>query len=257
MAKDVAERGSLDTKDPEIKAIVAANDNYEAGYHRGNAGGLDAIETDLVVGNIKLAVNIFGKVGTLPTGISIVDYEYEADLAAGGTTYTPPVSTFFGFFAEVLAMMDINLEWHDAQTAAWDLSIDLPLEKFMLHQSASQRLRIINDDGANANAIGLYGVTWTGLTDYEYEAAMASAATYTPPVDTFFAVYGEWAPGTEFLDADNINIEWYDAQNTAWTLRIDANTEKFLLHQSASQRLRVINDSGSARAVGVYGATWS
>lgn len=45
-------------------AIVAANDNYPAGYHAGNAGGLDAIDTDLAPGNIKQGVNIFGKVGT-------------------------------------------------------------------------------------------------------------------------------------------------------------------------------------------------
>jgi len=46
-------------------AIVAANDNYPAGYHAGNVGGLDAIDVHLAEGNIKLGVNIFGKVGTL------------------------------------------------------------------------------------------------------------------------------------------------------------------------------------------------
>lgn len=46
-------------------AIVAANDDYPAGYHAGNAGGLDAIDTDLAPANIKSGVTIFGKVGTL------------------------------------------------------------------------------------------------------------------------------------------------------------------------------------------------
>ena len=44
-------------------AIVAANDNYPEGYHAGNVGGLDAIDTDLATPNIKAGVTIFGKVG--------------------------------------------------------------------------------------------------------------------------------------------------------------------------------------------------
>lgn len=46
------------------KAIVAANDLYEEGYHAGNPGGLDAIDTDLAPANIKSGVTIFGKVGS-------------------------------------------------------------------------------------------------------------------------------------------------------------------------------------------------
>lgn len=45
-------------------AIVAANDNYPAGYHAGHGGGLDAIDVQLAPANIKSGVNIFGKVGT-------------------------------------------------------------------------------------------------------------------------------------------------------------------------------------------------
>lgn len=65
MPLDVARRGTLDVRDPPLRAIVAANDNYEEGYHKGNAGGLDAIDTDLAPGNIKDTVTIFGKLGTL------------------------------------------------------------------------------------------------------------------------------------------------------------------------------------------------
>jgi len=46
-------------------AITAVNDDYPAGYHAGNAGGLDAIDTDLAPENIKSGVTIFGKLGTL------------------------------------------------------------------------------------------------------------------------------------------------------------------------------------------------
>jgi hypothetical protein len=44
-------------------AIVAANDDYPAGYHAGDAGGLDAIDTDLASANIKSGITIFGKAG--------------------------------------------------------------------------------------------------------------------------------------------------------------------------------------------------
>ncbi len=44
-------------------AIVAANDNYPAGYHVGDVGGLDAIDVNLASANIKSGVTIFGKAG--------------------------------------------------------------------------------------------------------------------------------------------------------------------------------------------------
>lgn len=49
---------------PWNKEIVAGSDLYEEGYHAGNVGGLDAIDTDLAPANIKKDVVIFGKVGT-------------------------------------------------------------------------------------------------------------------------------------------------------------------------------------------------
>ncbi|MBA7613546.1 hypothetical protein ES703_20797 [subsurface metagenome] len=52
------------------KAIVATSDDYEAGYHEGNPGGLDAIDTDLAPANIKAGVTIFGKLGTYVEAIS-------------------------------------------------------------------------------------------------------------------------------------------------------------------------------------------
>lgn len=47
-----------------IVAIIAASDAYPEGYHAGDVGGLDAIDTNLAPENIKSGVNIFGKVGT-------------------------------------------------------------------------------------------------------------------------------------------------------------------------------------------------
>lgn len=44
-------------------AIVAADDTYAAGYHAGDAGGLDAIDLDLATANIKSGITVFGKAG--------------------------------------------------------------------------------------------------------------------------------------------------------------------------------------------------
>lgn len=56
--------GGIRTGTMAVVAITAANDNYPAGYHAGNVGGLDAIDVHLAPANIKLGVDIFGKVGT-------------------------------------------------------------------------------------------------------------------------------------------------------------------------------------------------
>ena len=55
--------GGIRTGSMPTVAIVAANDNYPAGYHVGNVGGLDAIEVNLAAANILSGVNIFGYVG--------------------------------------------------------------------------------------------------------------------------------------------------------------------------------------------------
>ncbi len=48
--------------------IVDTSDDYKEGYHGGNPGGLDAVDTDLAPANIKQGVTIFGKLGTLVGG---------------------------------------------------------------------------------------------------------------------------------------------------------------------------------------------
>jgi len=70
-------------------AIVAANDDYPAGYHAGNVGGLDAIDADLAPENIRLGATIFGKIGTVVAGgAETYEVESSGDLAQF-ETYTP------------------------------------------------------------------------------------------------------------------------------------------------------------------------
>ncbi len=87
MSLDAARRGTLDIKDPPLKAIVAANDNYEAGYHKGDVGGLDAIDAELATANIKSGITIFGKVGSADVQDISDATAIEAEVIAGETFY--------------------------------------------------------------------------------------------------------------------------------------------------------------------------
>jgi len=49
-------------------AIASGSNAYPAGYHAGNAGGLSAVDADLIAVNIKSGVQIFGVDGTLSAG---------------------------------------------------------------------------------------------------------------------------------------------------------------------------------------------
>lgn len=88
---DVKEGKTFYKDDPETRltgtmpteAIVAAHDDYEAGYHAGNPGGLDAIDIHLAPGNIKLGVDIFGKVGTFTQSLA---EDVEGDTLSAVTT---------------------------------------------------------------------------------------------------------------------------------------------------------------------------
>ena len=87
MSLDAAKRGALEVTRPPLKAITAASDSYEEGYHKGNVGGLDAIDTDLAPGNIKQGITIFGKAGTLvPCDVSDADAAV-GDVRSGKTFY--------------------------------------------------------------------------------------------------------------------------------------------------------------------------
>ncbi len=59
---------ALKTGNLATVALAAGSNAYPAGYHVGNGGGLDAVDTDLVAANIADGVTIFGVLGTLAAG---------------------------------------------------------------------------------------------------------------------------------------------------------------------------------------------
>lgn len=195
----------------------------------------------------NLGVMVFAATGAGEAGITYSDYEYEEDLASSAT-YTPPANTMFIYHAEEEASNQVNLEWYNSVASGWVNKVNLPEEKIFFSQGTSQRVRLMNDSGS-AQGIGLYGVTWTGLTEYEHEEDLASATSYTPPANTFFIFFAET------LGSSAINLEWYNLQTSTWFERIAQSNENVKQYQSANQRVRLMNDNGLSQAIGLYGET--
>ncbi|GAI39314.1 unnamed protein product, partial [marine sediment metagenome] len=70
--------GGIRTGTMPIVEITAVNDNYLAGYHAGDGGGLAAIDVNLAAANILSGVNIFGFIG--PATVQEIG---DADAAVG------------------------------------------------------------------------------------------------------------------------------------------------------------------------------
>ncbi len=68
-------------------ALAPGSDEYPAGYHAGNVGGLVAIDEHLAPENIKLGVNIFGKVGTFAPVDPLTVELFQTNPATGTMTF--------------------------------------------------------------------------------------------------------------------------------------------------------------------------
>ncbi len=166
--------GARKTGNLATVAIVAANDNYPAGYHAGNVGGLDAVDPDLAVGNIKAGATIFGFAGNV-VPLVISDYRYHEFLASGAS-YTPTAHALSTLGVEdgAIGTNAINVEFFDGvgwintvgvvYTTLWNNVYGM----LPLNQDNDQSLRIKNDAGF-ALDINLTGIIWS-LTDYHYYA---------------------------------------------------------------------------------------
>lgn len=168
--------------------IVAANDNYPAGYHAGDGGGLDAIDTDLTPTNIKSGVNIFGKVGTFSISPTFQRYWY-GNLTPSAT-YTPAVSGFFAFGGGGSA--DI---WNELLGSSWVTSSTVhSYNSFMLCVGDGTNLRAINKDASTTYECVIMRATLqhSSPTYQRYTfGSLAPDATYTPGATGLFTVGGQ------------------------------------------------------------------
>lgn len=99
---------------PGKVAVVAGSDDYLKGYHEGDSGGLDAIDTDLAVGNIKKDVVIFGKTGTVEEGALAEDILGEASTAEIATSSSGWFNTY-----NITTVTEVTLA---TKTQAYDAS---------------------------------------------------------------------------------------------------------------------------------------
>lgn len=227
--------GAIKTGTMPTVAIVAGSDAYPVGYHAGDAGGLDAIDTDLAPANIAVGTTIFGHIGT-HAGAPAESYEwyYTADLAASAY-YTPGVS---GFFSAALETEDLETY---LQGVGWQFihSANRGSEAII---GDGTNLRYRNADGANARNIVVMRLTITGATfERYYSADIAADSFYTPSDEGLFSVAGESYDDAQVHGEYNYNGSW-------WPIIIEGGYGISLLIGDGTN-FRIHNDFGSPRTV--------
>lgn len=242
-----ASGGAKKTGNLATVALVAGSTAYPTGYHAGEAN-LMAVDEHLVAGNIADGVTIFGVTGTLPAGLSFATYEYHIDLASAAN-YVPPGKTFFRWGAQAKGSADVNFEIYNGDGSYW-LEWETTHEyTSMKLQDSGQHCRLINDNGSVPRWIQLNGMTASAMTSYEYNTNLAGAATYTPPAMTFY----KWWGAVE--DNININCEIYNDEDGAWSYWQFTSPLDGMVVQNSEQYTRIINDSGGAKAIEIFGGT--
>lgn len=101
-------------------------------------------------------------------GVSFADFHHYAELAGGGTTYTPTAQTMSTLWMQKNVVGDdaLNIEFFDG--SGWIETLGSPRATFedvfiggvALNQDTDQSLRIVNDFGS-AKKISLTGVSWS------------------------------------------------------------------------------------------------
>ena len=76
-------------------AIVANNNAYPAGYHAGNGGGLNSVDTTLSAGNIKSGVTILGTAGSYSPTLTVGTVNGNTTGGHSSSSYTN-LSTSYG-----------------------------------------------------------------------------------------------------------------------------------------------------------------
>lgn len=183
MPLDVAKRGTLDVRDPPLKAIVDVNDNYEPGYHKGNAGGLDAIDTDLATANIKNGITIFGKAGSADVHDISDATAIEAEVITGETFYAASGGIRTGTMP--IEALDPALNEYPAG-----------------YHAGAASLTAVDGDlvaGNIADGITIFGVLGTLEATLAADAQEEDADGFTGGVDGISLAYEDCGNGAELL----------------------------------------------------------
>lgn len=245
MPLDVSKRGHLDRRDPPLKAIVAANANYEKGFHEGNVGGLAAVEPDLIGANIKLGITEFGIPGIMVSWVYDLSFPLLPKLAIPqpsisqvtaqassppGKTATPSLTIPAPSVSEVAAATSVNAVGgavaHDHDGADTD-------ETTEANEATANDMTLLQADGAIADwyALGhaskfdgaVLNVSTVGaditLDTFEYSKGGGTWGTLTPILNQLndyetsgkvwftFVRPGDWAVDTYAGIADKYWIK--------------------------------------------------
>lgn len=233
------DKQGVDINGVQVKqSLNPANSTVNKGVY--NATLLETVDADLAVGNIKQAVTIFGKLGTLPAGgVETIEKYADATLAAGAT-YTPAASGIFFNVAtnyfDVEYYSNVGVEWCRVGGSS----------------TSTMRGSMAIGDGTN------YRIMNNGGVDREYCLMRQnySLATYERAKDEELAGTASWTPANSgfFADAEEttivvgtVGIE-INKTTAGWTMsyEVTAATHPIALVIGDGTNLRVHNISGTA-----------
>ena len=192
------------------KTLSDANDTVAAGYYA--ATTLSAVDGNLAPANIKEAVNIFGKVGTVAEqGTETYERYHTAEMATE-TTYTPGDS---GMFCATTYDTDFAVELQDG-ASTWQAVLASSMGCNAIIGDGSH-LRFYNSDALTKKLVVMRHYFSTGTYERYYTAEMAASATYTPSDEGFFGhgadikkCYAEF----QYNGGDWLRIDTYDTTGT-------------------------------------------
>ena len=219
-----------------VRQLLPTTAAYMHGFHKGDPGGLAAIDTDMVAGNIADGVTIFGVLGTLAAAPTpTYDRYYTTDLAVGAF-YTPNVGALF------------SAAWErddDCQPKAlgntWEMIFDTGSGEFgsSVIVGDGSRLRFYNFTTQNNIVIMRYVVSG-GTYEREYFTDLAGTTRYTPAVSGIFSLASESA-----LDVTMQNLY----SGSTWWESKSHNVGSGASVIGDGTNFSVYNSSGSARQI--------
>ncbi len=168
-------------------ALDPANSTVNKGLY--DATLLETVDPDLAVGNIKSAINIFGKVGTLPAG-GVETIEKYADAAiADSATYTPAASGIFYLSSEdaFAGTGDFTHSYYSTVAAEWYSPKTITKVQSTTAIGDGSNFRIVNNSGNNREYILFRHYYSSGTYERNKDEQLLDAAGYTPAVSGFFA----------------------------------------------------------------------
>lgn len=216
------------------QALDAANETVDEGVY--DPTTLSAVDVHLAAANIKLAVNIFGFVGTVaPGGAETIEMFSEDELAAGGL-YTPASEGIY--FAGKASQSMLQGQYHDGQPAWIQMEAANEENTTLNAIGDGTNFRIKNTQGFAGDYQLMRHYMSTGTYERASTADLASLASYSP-AEGFLAMGSETAFPELQQDLPNEGWqsckEWATNTNYAHALVINDGTE-----------VRVHNGDGAA-----------